>query len=118
VTVEQIGAAPAALGLCDAWDDPVARTSFLGWQVRRAGVPLYWTSQQPGAGPIVVAAAHAAEALHVLLGTIGVTHDANGRGDVKTVAVQTEVLKAARDLLRAAIDNTDGVLDQVESLGL
>ncbi|MFE9636319.1 DUF6245 family protein [Streptomyces sp. NPDC006463] len=103
------------LKAADAWDDPVKQMAFLGWQVRRAGIPLHWIAKAPGAGPIVVAAAHAAEALHVLLGVIGAVDEANATGDVETVVAQVGVLKAARELLVAALDNADIMLDTVKS---
>jgi hypothetical protein len=51
-----------------AFDDPVVRVGFLRWEVLRAGMPLRLIAQDPETGPIPVAAAHAAEGLHVLLG--------------------------------------------------
>jgi Family of unknown function (DUF6245) len=51
-----------------ALDDPLVRVGFLRWQVLRAGTPLRLIAQNPETGPIPVAAAHAAEGLHVLLG--------------------------------------------------
>lgn len=65
-----------------------------------------------------MAAAHAAEGLHVLLGVIGASYQAVAAGDVETLAVQAGLLRAARDSLQAAIDNTDILLDMLKSVGL
>ena len=69
-------------------------------------------------GPIPVAAAHAAEGLHVLLGVIGDSHQAVATGDIETLATQAEQLRAAKASLQAAIDNTDLLLDLLKSVGL
>jgi len=54
----------------------------------------------------------------VLLGVIGASYQAVAAGDVETLAVQAGLLRAARDSLQAAIDNTDILLDMLKSLGL
>ncbi|MEU0934174.1 DUF6245 family protein [Embleya sp. NPDC005971] len=108
--LEQIKAA-------DAWDDAARQMAFLGWQVRRVGIPLYWIAKIPDAGPVVVSASHAAEALHVMLGVIAAVDEATATGDVETIAAQMGVVKAARELLVAALDNADIMLDMVESAG-
>jgi hypothetical protein len=69
-----------------AFDDPVVRVGFLRWQVLRAGMPLRLIAQNPEAGPIPVAAAHAAEVLHALLRVIGASYQAVAVGDVETLA--------------------------------
>jgi len=100
-----------------AFDDPVARAGLLRWQVLRAGMPLRLIAQHPQTGPIPVAAAHAAEGLHGLLGVIGASYQAVAVGDVETLAGQAGVLRAAREALQAAIDNTDILLDIASSRG-
>jgi hypothetical protein len=101
-----------------AFDDPVVRVGFIRWQVLRAGMPLRLIAQNPETGPIPVAAAHAAEGLHVLLGVIGASYQAVAAGDVETLAAQAGLLRAARDSLQTAIDNTDILLDMLKSVGL
>ncbi|MFD8411075.1 DUF6245 family protein [Streptomyces sp. NPDC059650] len=105
------------LKAADAWDDAARQMAFLGWQVRRAGIPLYLIAKDPDAGAFVVAAAHAAEALHVMLGVIAVTDKANAIGDAATVLAQIVPMKAARELLVAALDNADIMLDSITSAG-
>jgi hypothetical protein len=101
-----------------AWDDPVLRVGFLRWQVLRAGTPLRMIAQNPETGPIPVAAAHAAEGLHLLLGVIGSSYQAVAAGDVETLAAQAGSLRAAREALQMAIANTDILLDMLKSVGL
>lgn len=73
----------------------------------RAGMPLRLIAQNPETEPIPVAAAHAAEGLHVLLGVIGTSYQAVAAGDVDTLAAQAGVLRTARNSLQTAIDNTN-----------
>ncbi|CAL9595831.1 hypothetical protein SUDANB21_05333 [Streptomyces sp. enrichment culture] len=49
-------------------EDLVRRVEFIRWQVLPAGTPLLLMAQKEGAGPILLAAAHAATRLHLLLG--------------------------------------------------
>ncbi|MEV0163351.1 DUF6245 family protein [Nonomuraea fuscirosea] len=44
-------------------DDPVKLTGFLQWQTLRVAGPLRLVAQHAGTGPILVAAAHAADGL-------------------------------------------------------
>lgn len=53
----------------------------------RAGIPLRLIAQNPETGPIPVAAAHAAEGLHVLLGVIGTSYQAVAAGDSRMKSV-------------------------------
>lgn len=101
-----------------AWDEPGKRIGFIRWQVLRASTPLRIIAGNIEVGPIPVAAAHAAEGLHVLLGVIGDSHQAVATGDVETLATQAEQLRAAKASLQAAIDNTDLLLDLLKSVGL
>uniref|UniRef100_UPI003F49790C DUF6245 family protein n=1 Tax=Streptomyces sp. CA-136453 TaxID=3240050 RepID=UPI003F49790C len=109
---EQLNAAGAGL------DDPVRRLEFIRWQVLRAGTPLRLMAQNQGAGPIPLAAAHAATGLHTLLGVIAASQDAVAAGDVDTLAAQASQLQAAREALQNAIDNTDLLLNMLKSVGL
>ncbi|MEU8922462.1 DUF6245 family protein [Kitasatospora sp. NPDC048545] len=93
------------------WDDPARQISFLGWQVRRVGIPLFLLTNDPDTGPIVDAAAQAAEALHIMLGVIGTLEEADPTVDFVTVINQVGMLKAGRELLVTALDNTDTALD-------
>lgn len=109
---EQLQAAGAGL------DNPVARLEFLRWQVLRASTPLRLLAQNPSAGPIPVAAAHGAAGLHLLVGVIAASQDAVASGDVDTLAAQADQLKAAREALQNAIDNTDLLLNMLKSVGM
>lgn len=96
-------------------EDAAKQMGFLGWQVRRAGVPLYSVAQDPEAGPGVVAASRAGEALHTLLGVIVAVDEALPKGDVDTVVRQYGVLHIAREFLVDALDNLDTLLGMVEA---
>jgi hypothetical protein len=109
---EQLTAAGAGL------DDPVRRVEFIRWQVLRAGTPLRLMAQNQGAGPIPLAAAHAAAGLHLLLGVIAAGQDAVATGDADTLTAQAGQLRAAREALTNAIGNTDLLLNMLKSVGL
>jgi hypothetical protein len=109
---EQLTAAGTGL------DDPVRRVEFIRWQVLRAGTPLRLMAQNQGAGPIPLAAAHAATGLHMLPGVIAAGQDAVATGDVDTLAAQAGQLRAAREALTNAIGNTDLLLNMLKSVGL
>ena len=81
-------------------------------------MPWRLIAQDPETGPIPVAAAHTATGLHVLLGLIGAHDQAVAVGDVETLSAQAGVLRAARDSLQTAIDNTDILLEMLKSVGL
>jgi hypothetical protein len=109
---EQLKAAGAGL------DDPERRVEFLRWQVLRAGTPVREMATNHEAGPIPLAAAHTATALHLLLGVIAASQDAVAQGDVETLAAQADQLQAAREALSAAVDNTELLLNMLKSVGL
>lgn len=109
---EQLNAAGAGL------DDPARRVEFLRWQVLRAGTPLRLMAQHHETGPIPLAAAHAATALHTLLGVIAASQGAVATGDVETLAAQSDQLRTAREALQSAIGNTDILLNMLKSVGL
>ncbi|MEE1827345.1 hypothetical protein PUR61_34910 [Streptomyces sp. BE20] len=94
-----------------AGDDPVRQISFLGWQVRRVGIPLFLLANDPDTGAIVDAAAKAAEALHIMLGVIGTLEEADPAVDFVNIINQGGMLRAGRELLVTALDNTDTALD-------
>lgn len=52
-------------------DDAEKLAAFLRWQTLRVSGPLRQIAQDASTGPIPVAAAHAADGLHRLLGVIG-----------------------------------------------
>lgn len=93
------------------WDDPARQISFLGWQVRRVGIPLFLLANDPDTGPIVEAAAQSAEALHIMLGVIGTLEEADPAVDFVTIINQGEMLKAGRELLVTALASTDTALE-------
>ncbi|MFF2143634.1 DUF6245 family protein [Kitasatospora sp. NPDC058190] len=113
----------AALGeqlkAVDGWDNDLAvRMAFIGWQVYRASIPLQLVARDPNSGPIPVAALNAAEGMHSLLSMIGATHEAAATGDIGAFAPYAEELKRGRELMRAAIENIEIVLNMLDSAGL
>lgn len=99
-------------------DNPTQRIGFLHWQILRATTPVRQLAQNHMAGPIPVAAAHAAEGLQLLLGVIFASQDAVANGDVETLAAQAGKLRDARAALENAITNTDILLKMLGSVGL
>jgi Family of unknown function (DUF6245) len=99
-------------------DEVAARLQLVRWQVLRSATPLRQMAQHPETGPIPLAAAHAAEALQVLLGVIAASQDAVAAGDVTTLAAQASQLRAAREALGDALANTGLLLDMLKSVGL
>ncbi|MFJ3788374.1 DUF6245 family protein [Kitasatospora sp. NPDC090091] len=93
------------------WDSPAKQVSFLGWQVRRVGIPLFLLANDPDTGPIVDAAAQAAEALHILLGVCGTFEEADPAVDFVAIINQGEMLNVSRELLASAVANTDTALE-------
>jgi hypothetical protein len=88
---------------------------FIRWQVLRAGIPLRLMAQNQGAGPIPLAAAHAATGLHMPRGVIAAGQHAVATGDVDTLAAEAGQLRAAREALKNAIGNTDLLLNMLKS---
>jgi hypothetical protein len=56
-----------ALAAVGALDDPAKLLGFLRWRTLRIAGPLRESAQDPTTGPVVLAAAHAAEGLQQLL---------------------------------------------------
>ncbi|MFF3061585.1 DUF6245 family protein [Streptomyces sp. NPDC057909] len=110
---QQLTAAGAGLD-----EDPVKRVEFIRWQVLRACTPLRLMAQNREVGPIPLAAAHAATGLHQLLGVIAASQDAVATGDVERLTAQRNELRAAREALENAINNTDLLLNRLKSVGL
>ena len=106
------------LDTAGAADDAAKRIGFIQWQVLRAATPLRLIAQNRQAGPIPLAAAHAAEGLQVLLGVIAASQTAVAAGDVDTLAAQAPKLREAREVLHLAINNTNLLLDMLGSVGL
>ena len=72
-------------------------------------------AQNRQVGPIPLAAAHAAEALQVLLGVIAASQDAV---EVTTLAAQTSQLRRAREAMSNALANTDLLLNMLRWVSL
>ena len=84
-------------------EDPDKLMEFLRWQVLRATTPLREIAQRPEAGPIPLAAAHAAEGLQWLLAVVA-------GGQQPTAANVDDLvanLEAARTSLLDAVANVD-----------
>lgn len=99
-------------------DEVAAQLELIRWQVLRSATPLRQMAQNRQVGPIPLAAAHAAEALQVLLGVIAASQDAVATGDVTTLAAQTSQLRTAREAMSNALANTDLLLNMLRSVGL
>ena len=99
-------------------DEVAARLGLIRWQVLRSATPLRQMAQNRQVGPIPLAAAHAAEALQVLLEVIAVGQEAVATGDVTALAAQTSQLRTAREALSNALASTDLLLDMLRSVGL
>jgi hypothetical protein len=84
-------------------EDPDKLMEFLRWQVLRATMPLREIARRPEAGPIPVAAAHAAEGLQWLLAVVAGGQQPTG-ADVDALVRN---LEAARTSLLDALANVD-----------
>jgi len=93
-------------------DDPEKLAGFLRWQVLRVCGPLRLIAQDPSTGPIPLAAAHAADALHRLLGVIG----AGQVPSIENAKHGIAEMDAARESLVLAISNVDILLDMLAGL--
>ena len=96
-------------------DEVAARLELIRWQVLRSATPLRQMAQNRQVGPIPLAAAHAAEALQVLLGVIAASQDAV---EVTTLAAQTSQLRTAREAMSNAPASTGLLLNILRSAGL
>ena len=96
-------------------DEVAARLELIRWQVLRSATPLRQMAQNRQVGPIPLAAAHAAQALQVLLGVIAASQDAV---EVTTLAAQTSQLRTAREAMSNALANTDLLLNMLRWVSL
>ena len=122
VTVEQIGAALAALGLydgCNTAAEHAAEAARLGgtdaYRVRIVNALLGAVQTQAMLADAVELdeeARHAAWREQLM--SAGVWDDPA----VRVGFIRSQVLRAARDSLQTAIDNTDILLDMLKSVGL
>ncbi len=104
-----------ALAAVGAIDDPAKLLGFLRWRTLRIAGPLRESAQDSTTGPVVLAAAHAAEGLQQLLALCAAGQDPLS---VSPEAVLMD-LQTARDALTAAIANLDimqRLLQQAEGL--
>jgi len=115
VSVEQRDAAwREQLRSAGAADDPGALMGFLRWQALRFAGPLREIAAREEAGPIPLAAAHAADGLQALLEVIGAGQNI-AAADVDALPGQ---LRAAHQSLTNAVTNVDilrGMLDRVSA---
>jgi hypothetical protein len=85
-------------------EDPDKLMEFLRWQVLRATAPLREIARRPEAGPIPLAAAHAAEGLQWLLAVVAGGQQPPTAADVDALVHD---LEAARSSLLDAVANVD-----------
>jgi len=95
------------LSAAGADEDQVATVEFLRWQVLRAATPLREMAQRPATGPVPLAAAHAAEAVQVLLGVVSASQTAMTAGDTQALMDQVDSIDAAKEALENALTNVE-----------
>ncbi len=104
-----------ALTTAGVEDTPEKLMNFLRWRTLRVGGSLRQIAQNKEAGPIPLSAAHAAEALQLLLSAC-----ASGQNLAQADPFQMAAdLRAARESLVYSLANLDimlGLIDQVENL--
>ena len=112
---QMLAAHQQALRTAGAEDTPEKLMNFLRWRTLRVGGPLRQLAQNREAGPIPLAAAHATEALQLMLSVC-----ASGQNPAQADPVQmTADLRAARESLVNSLANLDimlGLIEQVENL--
>ncbi len=99
-----------ALAAVGAIDDPATLLGFLRWRTLRIAGPLRDSAQDPTTGPVVLAAAHAAEGLQQLLAVCEAGQDLPSAAP----AALTTDLQTARDALTNALTNIDIMLRLVQ----
>ena len=99
-----------------AADTPTKRIRFLRWQTLRVGGPLREIAQNVEAGPIPLAAAHAAEGLQKLLSVIADSQNVTPADVDRLADPLTDELRAARQALANAISNVDILLDLLDAV--
>ena len=104
-----------ALTTAGVKDAPEKLVNFLRWRTLRVAGPLRQIAQDEETGPVPLAAAHAAEALQLLLSV-----SAAGQNLAQADPFQmTADLKSARESLTNSLANLDimlGLIEQFESL--
>ncbi len=104
------------LSTAGAADDPAKRIAFLRWQTLRVSGPLREIAQNVTAGPIPLAAAHAADGLQKLLGVIADSQNPAPDDADRLAGPVTDEPRAARDALSNAIGNVDILLDLLDAI--
>jgi len=99
-----------------AADDPTKRIGFLRWQTLRVAGRLREIAQTAAAGPIPLAAAHAAEGLQQLLSVIADTQNVTPADVDRLAGPVTDELRATRQSLVNAIGNIDILLNLLDAI--
>ncbi len=107
---QMLSAHHQALQSAGAEDSTAKLLGFLRWRTLRIEGPLREIAQNAEAGPIPLAAAHAAEGLQTLLAVCAAGQDPLNADPRK----MTADLKAAREALTAAVANVDIMLRLVK----
>ena len=101
-----------ALKTAGAKDTPEKLMNFLRWRTLRIAGPLRQIAQNEEAGPVPLAAAHAAEALQLLLSV-----SASGQNLTQADPCQMAAdLKSARESLTNSLANLDIMLELIEQI--
>ena len=101
-----------ALKTAGAEDTPEKLMNFLRWRTLRVSGPLRQIAQNEEAGPVPIAAAHAAEALQLLLSV-----SASGQNLAQADPFQMAAdLKSARESLTNSLANLDIMLALIEQI--
>jgi len=107
---QMLAAHRQALAAVGAIDDPAKLLGFLRWRTLRIAGPLRESAQDATTGPVVLAAAHAAEGLQRLLAVCEAGQDSLSASP----ATLTTDLGAAREALTYALANIDIMLRLVQ----
>lgn len=114
MTMEQmVSAHRQALVSAGVADDPNKLMSFLRWRTLRVGGQLRIIAQNEEVGPLPLSAAHAAEALQLILGICASGQDL-AQADLAQMITD---LRSARESLSYSLANLDlmiGLVEQVE----
>jgi hypothetical protein len=97
-------------------DSPTKRIRFLRWQTLRVAGPLRQIAQNVEAGPIPLAAAHAAEGLQLLLDVIADSQNVTPTDVDRLAGPVTDELRAARESLVNAIGTIDILLNLLDAI--
>jgi Family of unknown function (DUF6245) len=97
-------------------DSPTKRIRFLRWQTLRVAGPLREMAQHVETGPILLAAAHAAEGLQQLLSVIADSQNVTPADVNRLAGPVTDELRAARESLVNAIGNIDILLNLLDAM--